>query len=84
MLTTFLPVCRYGLLASLLADHQDDFDQFLAFYNHYENSQGLMCWQQVIAHRTHGFSIEQSEPIMQSRHAYSNSALTCATRTVQA
>lgn len=41
-------ICRYGLLASVLADQQGDFDQFLIFYNHYENSQGLMCWQQVI------------------------------------
>ncbi|KAL3157183.1 hypothetical protein ABBQ38_001422 [Trebouxia sp. C0009 RCD-2024] len=38
----------YGLLASVLADHKDDFDQFLSFYHHYENSQGLMCWQQVL------------------------------------
>ena len=40
-------VCRYGLLASVLSDQRDDFDQFLLFYNHFENSQGLMCWQQV-------------------------------------
>ncbi|DBA92104.1 TPA: hypothetical protein ACH3X1_015830 [Trebouxia sp. C0004] len=37
----------YGLLASVLSDQRGDFDQFLLFYNHFENSQGLMCWQQV-------------------------------------
>lgn len=41
-------VRRYGLLASVLAGHRDDFDHFLSFYNHYENNQGLMCWQQVL------------------------------------
>ena len=46
-LTKLYPICRYGLLASVLADHRDDFDLFLSFYNHYENTQGLMCWQQV-------------------------------------
>ena len=56
-MTTDLPVSdmrpkrvclsRYGLLASVLADARSDFDQFLTFYNHFENEQGLMCWQQV-------------------------------------
>ena len=51
----YLPiVCSYGLLASVLSDQRDDFDQFLLFYNHFENSQGLMCWQQVRYHACSG------------------------------
>lgn len=46
-LTSNTPRCRYGLLASVLADRRDDFDQFLAFYNRHENKQGLMSWQQA-------------------------------------
>lgn len=39
--------CRYGLLASVLADRKGDFDRFLSYYNEQENEQGLACWQQV-------------------------------------
>ena len=39
--------CRYGLLASVLADRKSDFGRFLAYYNEQENEQGLACWQQV-------------------------------------
>jgi len=40
-------ICRYGLLASVLADRRRDFDQFLIYYNEQENDQGLACWQQA-------------------------------------
>ena len=36
---------RWALLIAVLADEQTDFAGFLAFYERFPTSRGLMCWQ---------------------------------------